>query len=175
MSATVGVNYSMSTEAARPVSVQSTTPLAIVGTAAGLEDGLHFFSSVTQAYDALKSKEGTLRMAIQAVYDQSVNTPVILSVFEGKTDVSKAKEAVGKLTTAEAETGFRPNIIIAPELSGDATVRSAMTTVAKNLSATAIADLDVADIPAVKDSAKEINTNRLILCYPSVLAWDSLV
>jgi phage tail sheath protein FI len=175
MAANFGVNVAITAEAARPISIQSVTPIGIAGTAAGIEDGLYFYGSVTAAKEALKEKgaDGSLQRTIQAIYDQAVETPVILSVFEntGNAAIKAAIEAFGN---AKSEFGYRPNILIAPEFSDVDVVYNALITSAEKLHATAIIDLNVATEDAATTKARGFGTRRAIITDPYVKIYDSI-
>lgn len=94
MAAKFGVNITISAEAARPIQVESTTPIGIAGYEEVLENGLHFFMTTDKAIDALNElykqdenkgkKKGSIYRALKAISDQAVNTQIILSVFAKK-------------------------------------------------------------------------------------------
>ena len=54
MAAKFGVNITVSAEAARPISVESTTPIGIAGYEEVLENGLHFYMTTDKAITALE-------------------------------------------------------------------------------------------------------------------------
>lgn len=93
MSAKFGVNVTVSAEAARPISVESTTPIGIAGYEEVLENGLHFFMTTAKALEALEAKykakkdasqtfkKGSIYRALKGIEDQAVNTQIIISNF----------------------------------------------------------------------------------------------
>ena len=56
MAAKFGVNVTVSAEAARPIAVESTTPIGIAGYEEVLENGLYFFMTTSNALEALEAK-----------------------------------------------------------------------------------------------------------------------
>ncbi|MFV0481355.1 MAG: phage tail sheath family protein [Campylobacteraceae bacterium] len=178
MAANYGVNLTISAEASRPISVESTTPIGIAGMGTNLEVGLHFYGSVTKLKDELKEKEsiGSITRAVQAIYDQAVETPIILSVFSQDSDesieINNCKAAIEALTKSKSLFGYRPNIIIAPEYSDEDVIGGTLQTVATKLKATAIVDLNASDESEAILKAKNFGTKRLILTDPYVKVWD---
>jgi phage tail sheath protein FI len=174
--ANFGVNVTINAEAARPIAIQSITPIGIAGTAAAIEDGLYFYGSVSAAKEALKEASGSLQRAVEAIYDQAVETPIILSVFtEGSNDGETAtacKNAIELFTNAMSEFGYRPNLLIAPDFSDKDVVASALQSEAGRLRATAIVDLNaMSETDAVTKSAN-FGTRRVLLADPYVKVWD---
>ena len=90
MAAKFGVNVTISAEAARPISVESVTPIGIAGYEEVLENGLHFFMTTAKALEALEAKykakkdasqafkKGSIYRALKGIEDQAVNTQIIL-------------------------------------------------------------------------------------------------
>jgi hypothetical protein len=58
MAANYGVNVITSVKSSRPIAIDSTTPIGIVGYGGDLETGLHFYGSISAALDALGYDEG---------------------------------------------------------------------------------------------------------------------
>ena len=144
-----GINGSISVDAARPVTVESTTPIAIVATTDVALHGMQFFGNAELAQTAYAiHTTGTLKTALDAIVAQGVRCPIIVYAIND-TDLDPAVEAdiiagVNALSTAEAVTGYRPDLIIAPVWSGTATVGAAMDAMATRLWATAIIDVTAA-------------------------------
>ena len=135
MAAKFGVNVTISAEAARPISVESVTPIGIAGYEEVLENGLHFFMTTAKALEALEAKykakkdasqtfkKGSIYRALKGIEDQALNTQIILSVFTKDDDsdtndeITECKKAVSELTKAKSRFGYNPNLIIAPVFS----------------------------------------------------------
>jgi len=93
MSAKFGVNVTISAAAARPITVESTTPIGIAGYEEVLENGLHFYMTTAKALEALEAKykakkdasqafkKGSIYRALKGIEDQAVNTQIIISNF----------------------------------------------------------------------------------------------
>lgn len=170
-----GVNINIGSAAARSITVQSTTPIGIVGyeTGASLETGLHYYGSVEDALTAVDaSTAGTLKAALKDIEAQNVQCPIILSVVtEGATEPETVTALIAGTTLLKnslAMFGLKPNLILAPEHSDDATVAAEIQTVATALLGMGVVDLDAAEEAAATTAAGGFGTKRLILCDPYV-------
>lgn len=188
MAAKFGVNVTISAEAARPIQIESTTPIGIAGYEEVLENGLHFFMTTDKAIDALNElykkdenkskKKGSIYRALRAISDQAVNTQIILSVFTKDEDedqndeISACVNAIELFKKAKVQTGYRPNIIIAPEFSGEDAIKAKLESVATRLKATGIVDLKASSASEAIVKMGEFGTSRLIAAYPNVKIWD---
>ncbi|WP_346746401.1 phage tail protein [uncultured Campylobacter sp.] len=190
MSAKFGVNVTVSAEAARPIAVESTTPIGIAGYEEVLENGLHFYMTTAKALEALEEKyktkkdasqafkKGSIYRALKGIEDQAVNTQIILSVFTKDDDedtndeITECKKAVAELTKAKSRFGYNPNLIIAPGFSQEDTVKGEIEKVATRLKATGIVDLKAQDAAAAIVKMGDFGTRRLVAAYPNVKVWD---
>ena len=190
MAAKFGVNVTISAEAARPISVESVTPIGIAGYEEVLENGLHFFMTTAKALEALEAKykakkdasqafkKGSIYRALKGIEDQAVNTQIILSVFTKDDDsdtndeITECKKAVAELTKAKSRFGYNPNLIIAPEYSREDAVKGEIEKVATRLKATGIVDLKAQDAAAAIVKMGDFGTRRLVAAYPNVKVWD---
>ena len=190
MAAKFGVNVTVSAEAARPIAVESTTPIGIAGYEEVLENGLHFFMTTSKALEALEAKykakkdasqafkKGSIYRALKGIEDQAVNTQIILSVFTKDDDedtndeITECKNAISELTKAKSRFGYNPNLIIAPEYSHEDAVKGEIEKVATRLKATGIVDLKADDAAAAIVKMGDFGTNRLVAAYPNVKVWD---
>ena len=190
MAAKFGVNVTISAEAARPISVESVTPIGIAGYEEVLENGLHFFMTTAKALEALEAKykvkkdasqafkKGSIYRALKGIEDQAVNTQIILSVFTKDDDsdtndeITECKNAVSELTKAKSRFGYNPNLIIAPGFSNEDAVKGEIEKVATRLKATGIVDLKAQDAAAAIVKMGDFGTRRLVAAYPNVKVWD---
>ncbi|MCI6989291.1 MAG: phage tail sheath subtilisin-like domain-containing protein [Campylobacter sp.] len=177
--ANYGVNVTISTEAARPVVVESLTPIGIVGYAEnGLGDGLHFYTNVSQALSELKGVGGSLEKAVNAINDQAVETPIILSVFTKSEDKSEtttnAVNAIGEFKNAKSRFGYKPNILIAPQFSGEDAIKGELESMAERLKATAIIDLKAENIEEAITKMREFGSKRVLATFPEVKVFDAV-
>jgi phage tail sheath protein len=190
MAAKFGVNVTISAEAARPISVESVTPIGIAGYEEVLENGLHFFMTTAKALEALEAKyktkkdasqafkKGSIYRALKGIEDQAVNTQIILSVFTKDDDsdtndeITECKNAILELTKAKSRFGYNPNLIIAPGFSHEDAVKGEIEKVATRLKATGIVDLKAQDAAAAIVKMGDFGTRRLVAAYPNVKVWD---
>lgn len=190
MAAKFGVNVTVSAEAARPIAVESTTPIGIAGYEEVLEPGLHFYMTTAKALEALEAKykakkdasqafkKGSIYRALKGIEDQAVNTQIILSVFTKDDDsdtndeITECKSAVTEFAKAKSRFGYNPNLIVAPEYSCEDAVKGEIEKVATRLKATGIVDLKVQDAAAAIVKMGDFGTRRLVAAYPNVKVWD---
>ena len=190
MAAKFGVNVTVSAEAARPIAVESTTPIGIAGYEEVLENGLHFYMTTAKALEALEAKykakkdasqafkKGSIYRALKGIEDQAVNTQIILSVFTKDDDsdtndeITECKSAVTAFAKAKSRFGYSPNLIIAPGFSHEDAIKGEIEKIATRLKATGIVDLKADDAAAAIVKMGDFGTNRLVAAYPNVKVWD---
>jgi len=190
MAAKFGVNVTVSAEAARPIAVESTTPIGIAGYEEVLENGLHFYMTTAKALEALEAKykakkdasqafkKGSIYRALKGIEDQAVNTQIILSVFTKDDDedtndeITECKSAVTAFAKAKSRFGYSPNLIIAPGFSHEDAIKGEIEKMATKLKATGIVDLKADDAAAAIVKMGDFGTNRLVAAYPNVKVWD---
>lgn len=190
MAAKFGVNVTVSAEAARPIAVESTTPIGIAGYEEVLENGLHFYMTTAKALEALEAKykakkdasqafkKGSIYRALKGIEDQAVNTQIILSVFTKDDDedtndeITECKSAVTTFAKAKSRFGYSPNLIIAPGFSHEDAIKGEIEKMATRLKATGIVDLKADDAAAAIVKMGDFGTNRLVAAYPNVKVWD---
>lgn len=190
MAAKFGVNVTISAEAARPIAVESTTPIGIAGYEEVLENGLHFYMTTAKALEALEAKykakkdasqafkKGSIYRALKGIEDQAVNTQIILSVFTKDDDedtndeITECKSAVTAFAKAKSRFGYSPNLIIAPGFSHEDAIKGEIEKMATRLKATGIVDLKADDAAAAIVKMGDFGTNRLVAAYPNVKVWD---
>ena len=190
MAAKFGVNVTVSAEAARPIAVESTTPIGIAGYEEVLENGLHFYMTTAKALEALEAKykakknasqsfkKGSIYRALKGIEDQAVNTQIILSVFTKDDDedtndeITECESAVTAFAKAKSRFGYSPNLIIAPGFSHEDAIKGEIEKMATRLKATGIVDLKADDAAAAIVKMGDFGTNRLVAAYPNVKVWD---
>lgn len=190
MAAKFGVNVTVSAEAARPIAVESTTPIGIAGYEEVLENGLHFYMTTAKALEALEVKykakkdasqafkKGSIYRALKGIEDQAVNTQIILSVFTKDDDedtndeITECKSAVTAFAKAKSRFGYSPNLIIAPGFSHEDAIKGEIEKMATRLKATGIVDIKADDAAAAIVKMGDFGTNRLVAAYPNVKVWD---
>lgn len=165
-----GINGSITAAAARPVSVESTTPIAIVATTDAGTIGLQFFGNAELALAAYAaSTAGTLKNALNAIIAQGVNCPIILYAVDDMATDADIIAAINMLSTAEAVTGYRPNLIICPEHSGTAAIGAAMDAIATRFWATAIIDVTATTETAALAYAGNFGSRFCLLVGPETV------
>lgn len=165
-----GINGSISVAAARPVTVESSTPIAIVGTTDAGTLGLQFFGNAELALAAFATATvGTLKDALNGILAQGVYCPIIINALANTALEADVIAGVNALSTAEAVTGYRPDLIICPEWSGTATVGTAMDAMATRLWSTAIIDVTAATESAALAYAANFGTRFCVLVGPETV------
>lgn len=190
MAAKFGVNVTVSAEAARPIAVESTTPIGIAGYEEVLENGLHFYMTTAKALEALEAKykakkdasqafkKGSIYRALKGIEDQAVNTQIILSVFikdddeDTNDEITECKSTITAFAKAKSRFGYSPNLIIAPGFSHEDAIKGEIEKMATRLKATGIVDLKADDAAAAIVKMGDFGTNRLVAAYPNVKVWD---
>lgn len=137
-----GINGSISVDAARPVSVESTTPIALIGDSDIGDEGVQLYGNADLALEEIgDATAGTLKSSLQLISLQGVNCPIILGTVRSAADVkAPIVDMVDRMKNAEGETGYRPDLIIAPKHSFDVDVGARMDAVASRLWSTAVVD-----------------------------------
>lgn len=175
-----GINGSIGVEAARPITVESTTPIAVVGDCNVGDPGMHFFSNaeLALAYLGETATDGTLRNALNLIILQGVVSPIILSVVAYDVDPATVKAgiiaAVDNLSFAEGETGYRPDLIITPEHSFDVDVAARMDAIATRLWGTCIVDNLAVDETAALTFAANFGSRHMLIYGPHVKYYDTV-
>ena len=170
-----GINGSIGVGAARPITVESTTPIALVGTSDVGDAGLHFFSNADMALEYVNAATvGTLKSSLQLISDQGVFCPIILGLVTHGVDVTaEIITTIDSLKSAEAEVGYRPDLIIAPEYSFDVAVAAKIDAVASRLWATGVLDNLAVDETAALEYAANFGSRHLLIYGPHVKYYDT--
>jgi len=169
-----GINGSIGVDAARPVEVASTTPIALVGDTDVGTPGLFFYGSATLALaHVVGATDGVIRTALELIEKQGVSSPIILGVVatgaEAKDDILSM---IDRLKFAEAETGYKPNLIIAPTWSYDVDVAVAMVAMAERFWATAVVDNLADNETDALVFASNFSSRHLLIYSPLVKYYD---
>jgi len=137
-----GINGTVTTSSTVIQSVTSATPIAIVAQTTNPVTGINFYGSADMALLTYKGEvSGDLKNALNAISAQGVSCPIIINALSLTATEEDVISAINALSTAEAITTYRPNLIIAPGLSNNLDVAMAMDAVATRLWATAIVDV----------------------------------
>lgn len=200
MASQFGVNTTRSSTAARNLKIQSTTPIGVVASVAceGVEvdliesykqEPLRFFSSVEDALEEFKGREGTILRVLDGINDQNVRAPIILSLvvitreeaqqsperfYENEQLKSNVIAGIESFKKAYILFGYKPNLIVAPYFSHDLDVSTQMQSTATRLSAMAIVDLNCESEQEAVEKVKSYGSERVMVCDPYVKVWDTL-
>ena len=200
MASQFGVNTTRSSTAARNLKIQSTTPIGVVASVAceGVEvdliesykqEPLRFFSSVEDALEEFKGREGTILRVLDGINDQNVRAPIILSLvvitreeaqqsperfYENEQLKSNVIAGIESFKRAYMLFGYKPNLIVAPYFSHDLDVNTQMQSTATRLSAMAIVDLNCESEQEAVEKVKTYGSERVMVCDPYVKVWDTL-
>lgn len=200
MASQFGVNTTRSSTAARNLKIQSTTPIGVVASVAceGVEvdliesykqEPLRFFSSVEDALEEFKGREGTILRVLDGINDQNVRAPIILSLvvitreeaqqsperfYENEQLKSNVIAGIESFKRAYMLFGYKPNLIVAPYFSHDLDVSTQMQSTATRLSAMAIVDLNCESEQEAVEKVKTYGSERVMVCDPYVKVWDTL-
>lgn len=175
MSLNFGINGTISVKASRAVTVESTTPIGIVATTNAGTLGMALYGSPSLALTAFASStEGTLLDALKAIDAQGVSCPLIINALAADATDAQIIAGVNTLKTAEAVTGYRPNLIVVPELSAEETIGLAMGAVAQKLWATAIVDVGAESESAALALAANYGTRFVLLVHPGKVTLDGI-
>jgi len=199
-----GVNVKTGVDAARPIAISSSTPIAIVGTvvlpaSAGTLDAAVYadivagkpiyFGSSQKALAFFGELKGTLREAIEGINDQNVQCPIIIKAititethasvsaetFHGDVAIkSSVIEGLTSLKSVASVVGVKPKLVVAPRFSHDLAVATEMTSVCERLLAMGVVDLNVASESAALLARGAFGTKRLLLRDPYIKVWDTL-
>ncbi len=203
MASVFGVNTTRSSSAARPIQIDSTTPIGAVVSIALERDvkadvalmeslnqePMRFFGSASEALKEFENYEGTIVRVLDGIIDQNAKCPIILSFvvinlsqsgesaesFYNDAEIkTRIIEAIGRFRKAYALFGYKPNLIIAPYFSHDLDIGAEMQSIATALSGHAIIDLNCENEAEASVKVASYGSERVLLCDPYVKVWDTL-
>lgn len=87
--------------------------------------------------------------------------------------LARCCEAIERFKKARHETGFSPDIIIAPYYSGEAGVRAKLESVASAMRITAVVDLEARNVGEALNLRHYFSSKRLIAAFPKVQILNS--
>jgi len=164
-----GINGSIAVEAARPILVDSTTPIGVVVPFGDMSDFKVFnnaddFKSFLEENGAIA--DDLAYKSANAIALQNVNTKIVV-VFVSESEDIKASvlEGLDLLKTAPFDENIltTPNLIIAPEYSYDVDVAAKMDSLAAKFRATAIVDVNAQDEAEALNFAKNFGSKYMLL------------
>jgi len=185
MSLNRGVVVDVVSSGARPISVSSTIPLALVLTAdAGVTAGTHYFDSVKSALaDAgfAAATDGNLLKYLKFGEDKyGLIIPLIVSVAHVNTidpaiEKSNVITAVNALATAPSVFGIRPDIIGVGDYAADIDVQNAVVATADKLKARAFVDLDAIDNADAIVKRNLLGSRRVTPVFTNLMDWNTVL
>lgn len=191
MSTKRGIVTEVKSDSARPISVTSTLPIALVVTS-DIKAGLYYFDSPKAAVesDLIKAHTtGNMIKYLNVGVDQfPCIVPTIISVANKgiddpttKTNIINAtnalKSAAGSINLAsdtESAVGFKPDIItVADHAIGDTDIANAVISVCNSLKARTFIDLDAADNGDAVTKREAFGSDRVTLAKTSLGLWNT--
>ena len=159
-----GINGSISAQAARPITVNSSTPIGILGIAAN-SHGLHACNNAEDALTFLDGKGGNdeLINGLKGIALSGVNCPIIVNLC----DEAEVVDAVDLFKKSEGLTGInlQSGLMIAPVISAELTVATKMDAVADATQCTAIPDNFSDDEAGVNNWVQNFGTKSSLLVH----------
>ena len=168
MSAQYGITTQIGSLAARPILIETSTRIGIAGISSALR-GVHPYASASQAKAAL-SEDDNLQAPLQALLDQGVNPPVVLSAIAPNTTPSTEKTnlAAAIALLKNPPDGARADLLIAAKHSHEQAIAIALIQAAESLKGIAIADIQATNESATLAYRNQFDSNRLIVCAPKI-------
>jgi len=146
MNLNFGINGQISVRAARPILVESSTPIGMAVTVNTDNVGFQKFNNAEEGLKWCEDNnitEGTLKKSLLGIYLQGVSNPLVAYIVKLDDDDTKNRDAISKaiekMPRAYSETGIRPNLLIAPEYSADNGVGAKLDAIGAKIWATGIA------------------------------------
>ncbi len=165
-----GINGSFAVEAARPITISSSTPIAIVATANAGDTGLMKFNNADDGLKYVADNNidaGTLVAALKGISLQAVNCPIVVHVSthdeNAATNKTNILAGLDVLKTSDPVTGIdiRLGIIIAPEYSADVEVAAKIGSISTLMWTTGIVDNFSADEAGVASFVENFGSKYL--------------
>lgn len=161
-----GINGSLGVDAARPISISSSTPIGFLGVAADKEElyGIKLYNNADAALTFCEdnSIEGDIVAGLKGIRLAHVNCPIILNL----TDTAGALEASELFKKAEAYTGvnLENGLIIAPAISAGLPLAAKLDAIGAATQATALIDCFVDTEADAKEFIKNFGTRDSLIC-----------
>ena len=167
-----GINGSFSVQAARPITISSSTPIGIVATANAGDTGLMKFNNADEGLTYVTTNnitDGTLENALTGISLQGVNCPLVVHVSTLDVDEAVNKtnvlDGLDMLKQADPVTGIdlKNGLIICPEYSADVEVAAKMDSIATAMWCTGITDNFSADEAGVQSFVSNFGSKYLLV------------
>ncbi len=167
-----GINGSFGVQAARPISISSSTPIGIVATANAGDTGLMKFNNADEGLEYVKDNnitDGTLEVALTGISLQGVNCPIVvhISTLDDDSAVNKTNvlEGLDMLKQSDPVIGIdlKNGLIITPEYSADVEVAAKVDSVSSALWTTGIVDDFSVDEAGVSNFVNNFGSKYLLV------------
>ena len=189
MNINFGINSSIKVEAARPVVVDTKTPIGVV-VPFGTHTELTYYNNAPKWKEYLVAQGATpddlAYQTAEAITLQNVQGKIIVQYVDG-TDKQKILNGLDGLQSApyDDRVADRPDLIIVPEHSYDTDIATKMDSVASKLRATGIVDVNAANEAEATTFQQIFGTRFLLLVrgrtrveghlYPSSALYAGLI
>ena len=170
MNLNFGINGQISVQAARPVTVDTKTPIGIVVPFGSTEGEFRVFNSAEQMKEYLEEKGATpddlAYKTANAIALQNVKGKIVAKfVADGDGVKDNVLAGLDVLKTAPQDENIltRPDLIICPEYSFDTDVAAKMDSIATLFRGTAIVDVNAGDEAAANAFANNFGSRYMLL------------
>ena len=170
MNLNFGINGSISVEAARPVLVDTSTPIGIVVPFGDADGEFKVFNSADEMKKYLEEKGATgddlAYKTANAIALQGVRGKIVAKfVADGDSVKDNVLAGLDVLKAAPQDENIltRPDLIICPEYSYDADVAAKMDSLASLFRATAIVDVNAKDEAEANNFANNFGSRYMLL------------
>jgi hypothetical protein len=140
-----GINGLISVEAARPIVVDSSTPIGMAVTTNGSIEGWIEFNNAEEGLkwcDENSVTDGTLLPTLHGIFLQGVSNPLAVYMVKkddnDDTNRDNISLAIEKFTQAYTFTGVKPKLLIAPYYSHDVGIGAKLDAISAKLWATGV-------------------------------------
>ncbi|DAB30682.1 MAG TPA: phage tail protein [Sulfurimonas sp. UBA12504] len=183
MSISRGVVVDVISTGARPISVSSTIPIALVLTAVGVSVGVRYFDSIKAALSDVEiagATGGNILKYLKFGEDKyGLIVPLIVSVAHVDADAAVEKSnvitAVNLLATAPSIFGIRPDIIGVGDYASDIDVQNALVATCDKLKARTFVDLDATDNAGAITSRAALGSRRVTPVFTNLMDWNTVL
>ena len=184
MSLNRGVVVDVVSTGARPISIKSTIPLALVLTAdAGVTAQTKYFDSIKSALadtEIAAATGGNILKYLKFGEDKyGLTIPLIVSVAhiddDAATEKSNVINAVNAIATAPSIFGIRPDIIGVGDWDSDIDVQNALVATLDKLKGRAFVGLDATDNADAITKRDALGSRRITPVFTNLMDWNTVL
>lgn len=137
-----GINGGFGVEAARPITVDSSTPLAMAVTANTNLTGIKKFNNATDGLDWVEDNnitDGTLKVSLKGIELQGVNCPIVVHISthdaQESTNITSILAGLSEIKQSAPLTGIdlKNGLVFAPKYSAEVEVAAKIDSVSSTL------------------------------------------